>query len=94
MDEGAGVVANLGVGCRCGWDPVWLWLWHRPAAGAPIQPLAWEPPYAVDAALKRQKKEIAVCPKQICLRLYPGPAPLIPAVVSRSSDVLCKEQGA
>ena len=36
-------------------DPVWLWLWGRPAATAPIQPLAWEPPYAVGAALKRQK---------------------------------------
>jgi len=29
-----------------------LWLWCRLAATAPIQPLAWEPPYAVDAALK------------------------------------------
>ena len=32
-----------------------LWLWCRPAAVAPIRPLAWEPPYAVGAALKRQK---------------------------------------
>ena len=31
-------------------------LWHRPAATAPIRPLAWEPPYAAGAALKRQKK--------------------------------------
>ena len=34
-----------------------LWLWHRPAAIAPIQPLAWEPPYAMDVALKSQKKK-------------------------------------
>ena len=34
-----------------------LWLWCRPAAVAPIRPLAWEPPYAAGAALKRQKKE-------------------------------------
>ena len=27
-------------------DPALLWLWHRPAATAPIRPLAWEPPYA------------------------------------------------
>ena len=27
-----------------------LWLWRRPVATAPIQPLAWEPPYAVGAA--------------------------------------------
>ena len=29
-----------------------LWLWHRLAAIAPVQPLAWEPPHAADAALK------------------------------------------
>ena len=27
-----------------------LWLWRRPVATAPIQPLAWEPPYAEGAA--------------------------------------------
>ena len=32
-----------------------LWLWCRPAAIALIRPLAWEPPYAVGAARKRQK---------------------------------------
>ena len=42
-------------GHRCGWDLVFLWLWHRPAATAPIGPQAWEPPYATDMALKRQK---------------------------------------
>ena len=36
-------------------DPVLLCLWHRPAATAPIRPLAWEPPYAMAAALKNQK---------------------------------------
>ena len=44
------------VGCRLGLDLALLWLWHRPAAVAPIGPLAWEPPYAVGAALKRQKE--------------------------------------
>ena len=33
-------------------DPALLRLWWRPAAAAPIQPLAWEPPYAAYAALK------------------------------------------
>ena len=32
-----------------------LWLWCRPEATAPTGPLAWEPPYAVGVALKRQK---------------------------------------
>ena len=38
------------VGHRRGSDPVWLWLWRRPAAVAPIQPLAWEPLYAAGVA--------------------------------------------
>ena len=37
-------------------DPALLWLWCRPAAAAPICPLAWEPPYAVGAALKRKNE--------------------------------------
>jgi len=41
---------SCGVGCRRGSDPALLWLWHRPVATAPIQPLAWEPPYAAGAA--------------------------------------------
>ena len=36
-------------------DPVLLWLWHRPAAVAPIPQLAQEPPHAVGVALKRKK---------------------------------------
>ena len=44
------------VGSRCGLDLVFLWLWHRPAAIGPIRPLAWEPLYAADAALKKDKK--------------------------------------
>ena len=43
------------VGHRRGSDLVLLWLWCRLAAATPIHPLAWEPPYAVGAALKRQK---------------------------------------
>ena len=39
-------------------DPALLWLWSRPAATAPTGLLAWEPPYAVGAALKRQKKKM------------------------------------
>ena len=47
---------SCGGGCRCGPDPVLLWLWCRPAAVALTQPLAWEPPYATGAALKKTKK--------------------------------------
>ena len=48
---------SCGVGHRRGSDSALLWLWHRPAATAPIQPLAWEPPWATRGALKRQKKK-------------------------------------
>ena len=32
-------------------------LWRRSAATVPIRHLAWEPPYAMGAGLKRQKKK-------------------------------------
>ena len=48
---------SCGIGCRGGSNPVLLWLWHRPVATAMIRPLAWEPPYAVGVALKRQKDQ-------------------------------------
>ena len=38
-------------------DLALLWLWYRPAATAPIGPLAWEPPGAVGAALKKTRKK-------------------------------------
>ena len=46
---------SCGVGHRCGLDRTLLWLWCRPAAVAPIRPLAWEPPYAMGVALKMTK---------------------------------------
>ena len=42
-----------------------LWLSYRPAAVAPIQPLAWELPYAMGTALKSRKKKI----QEILMRL-------------------------
>ena len=57
MGRGSGVAANSGVGHRGGSDLVWLWLWHRLVALAPIQPLAWELPDRVGAAQKKQEKK-------------------------------------
>ena len=51
---------SCGVGRRCASDLAWLWLWPRSAAVAPIRPLAWEPPYAMGVALKRQKTKIII----------------------------------
>ena len=42
--KGSSIVASCGVGHRCGSNLVVLWLWCRPAAAAPIQPLTWESP--------------------------------------------------
>ena len=54
---GSGIAVSCGVGHRLGSDPELLWLWHRPAAVAPIQPLAWELPYAMGVALKNGQKK-------------------------------------
>ena len=47
---------SCGIGGRCSSDPELLWLWCRPASTALFGPLAWEPPYAVGAALEKTKK--------------------------------------
>ena len=70
LDEDLGLIPDLtqwvkdpalavssGVGGRHGSDLALLWLWRRPAAAGLILPLAWEPPYAVGAALKKEKKK-------------------------------------
>ena len=46
-----------GVGHRHISDPELLSLWCRLAATAPNRPLAWEPPYATGAALKKDKRQ-------------------------------------
>ena len=49
------VATSCHIGRGRGSDLALLWLWCRPAAVAPIRPLAWELPYAAGVALKRQK---------------------------------------
>ena len=51
--KGSGGAASCSVGCRCGSDL--MWLWHRQAAAAQIQPLAWKLPY-VSGVKKINKK--------------------------------------
>ena len=67
---------SCSIGHRCSLYPalLWLllWLWHRPAAAAPIQPPAWEFPYATDAALNKGGK------KKKKLKLEPTYDPAIP----------------
>ena len=63
--EGAGSIPGLGqrvavscgVGCRRGSDPSLLWLWCKPAAAAPVIPLAWKPPCAAGVALEKAERK-------------------------------------
>ena len=72
-----GLAQWLRIQCRCelwcrsqtrlrGSDPVLLWLWCRPLATAPIGPLAWESPYAMDAALEKTKNQ-SISKNKSCL---------------------------
>ena len=45
------------LGLRCSLDLALPWLWHILEAAARIWALAWELPYAVGAALKKEKKK-------------------------------------
>ena len=49
---------SCGIGHRRSSDPTLLCLRCRPAATAPVRPLAWELPYATGRALKSGKKRI------------------------------------
>ena len=53
----SGIAVSCGLGHRCGLDPTLLWLWCKLASVAPIRPLVWELPYALDTALKTLKKK-------------------------------------
>ena len=57
MGLGSSIAMSCGVSRRCGSDTVLLRLWRSLAAVPAIRPLTWEPPYAVDAALKWQKQK-------------------------------------
>ena len=47
----------MSCGHRCGLDLPLPWLWHSPAAVAPILPLPGEPPWAPGAPQKKKKKK-------------------------------------
>ena len=55
--KGSSIAISCGVSHRRGLGLVLLWLWLWPAAIAPILPLAWDLPYVMSVALKRQEKK-------------------------------------
>lgn len=73
MGQGSGIAMSSGVGHRHSSDPALLWLQHSLAAVALIQLLAWELPYAADAALKRRKKRecLLLIPHLLASLLFP-----------------------
>ena len=75
MGWASGIAVSCGVGHRRSSGPALLWLWRRPAAAAPIGPLAWESPYAVGAALKRQKTKDKSKTKQNKIKKTPQAYP-------------------
>ena len=65
----SGVAVSWGVGRRCGSHLALLWLWGRPAATAPIQPLAGEFPHATGVApISKKKKKKSVYKTRILAR--------------------------
>ena len=58
---GSGIAMSCGIGLRHGLDPALLWPRSRLAAAARIGPLAWEPPYAMGVALKKERKTKDIC---------------------------------
>ena len=65
--KGASAALSCGVGHRCGSDLVLLWPRYRLAAALPIQPLAWELPYAARVPpifpppKKKEKLKTQIC---------------------------------
>ena len=61
LDEGSSIAVSCGVGRRCGSDRRYCGCgvsWQEVGAAAPIRLLAWEFPYALGVALKKQNKQI------------------------------------
>ena len=78
--EVAGLIPGLAPWVK---DLALPWLWRRLAATALVRPLAWEPPYAVGAALektKRPKKKKKVNWKLPCAKAGSN----VPSVVTSS----------
>ena len=81
-------------------DLALLWLCCRPAAAAPIQLLAWEPPYSIRVALKKKTKQKNPKTENPGLARYRGVSarhppgnPPTPSQRGRSTPLACSCEG-
>ena len=70
MGRGSGIAMKCGIGHRTSSDLALLWLWHRSAAAALIQPLAWELPYDAGAPKEKRKKKKALILPYVLINLF------------------------
>ena len=54
----SGVAVRGSVGHRLGSDPAWLWLWHRPAVAALVQPPSLGTSMCLGFGPKKRKKKL------------------------------------
>ena len=73
---------------NCGIDHTWLGSGIAMAV-APIRPLAWEPPYALDVALKsKKKKKVLITRRSSCCNAKGSMASLEPRDAGSIPDLL------
>ena len=91
--KGSGIAMSYGVGCRRGLDLALLWLWCRLAVTSLIWPLAWEPPHAMQKALKTKKIKKIKLHKKKYLGISLTEVVNYKTLINETEDILKKWKG-
>ena len=86
IHEDAGLIPGLDQQVK---DAALLWLQCRPAAAAPIRPLARELPYAAGAALKRKRKKSATTTKKYKTKTFDSEMLMTAELTAVKKCILC-----